>query len=117
MLDSADNASDDIRDEIKEILTAASPLGVEINEEEAIRWIPANSSADQAAASAQDPHSGVFGNRISLLDMVEPPGADWEEVLEQVRQRCAEIINEFFRARLFALPQIKDFIENMQKTA
>lgn len=44
----------------------------------------------------------------------EPPGADWDEVLQEVRKRCAEFVNEFFRTRLFGLAAIREFVEGLK---
>ncbi len=45
----------------------------------------------------------------------EPPGSDWDEILQEVRLRCAEIVNDFFRARLFAYQAIREFIDGLQE--
>jgi hypothetical protein len=46
----------------------------------------------------------------------EPPGADWDQVLQEVRKGCAEIVNEFFRTRLFGYAAIKEFVEGLKTT-
>ena len=44
----------------------------------------------------------------------EPPGSDWDEILQEVRLRCAEIVNEFFRDKLFRLEAVKDYLEQLK---
>lgn len=44
----------------------------------------------------------------------EPPGADWDEILQEVRKRCAAIVNEFFRTKLFGYAAIKEFVEALK---
>lgn len=44
----------------------------------------------------------------------EPPGSDWDEILQEVRKRCADIVNEFFRARLMGYERIREFLENLK---
>lgn len=46
--------------------------------------------------------------------MREPLGADWEDILQKVRVRCAEIVNEFFRVRLFGFKPIQDFVDGLK---
>jgi hypothetical protein len=43
----------------------------------------------------------------------EPPGADWEHILQDVRAHCAAIVNEFFRTRLFGFAAIREFVEKL----
>lgn len=44
----------------------------------------------------------------------EPPGSDWDEILAEVRKRCAEIVNDFFRTKLFGYGAIKEFVEGLK---
>ncbi len=43
----------------------------------------------------------------------ESPGSDWDEILNEVRKRCAEIVNEFFRARLMGYAVVREFLEGL----
>ncbi len=52
-------------------------------------------------------------SRIKLDVLREPPGSDWDEILQAVRKRCAEIVNDFFRARLLGYKAIREFVENL----
>lgn len=45
----------------------------------------------------------------------EPPGSDWDEILQEVRKRCGEIVNEFFRARLMSYQEIREFVESLKE--
>lgn len=44
----------------------------------------------------------------------EPPGSDWDEILRQVRGRCAEIVNDYFRDKLFGYAAIKEYVEGLK---
>lgn len=59
---------EEAEEEVEEIIEAAKRVGVEIDTEAAIEWMVAVSEAEREGALAQDPFSGVFGHRISLLD-------------------------------------------------
>jgi len=52
--------------------------------------------------------------RVRADVMREPLGSDWENVLQKVRARCAEIVNEFFRVRLFGFKPIQDFVVGLK---
>ncbi len=57
---------------------------------------------------------------IRLRDAVigrQLEGVSWEEVLLDVEKRCNEIVNEYFRARLFGFPHIKAFVESLKAEA
>ncbi len=41
-------------------------------------------------------------------------GVNWEEVLLDVEKRCNEIVNEYFRVRLFGLAEIETFVASLQ---
>jgi hypothetical protein len=54
---------------------------------------------------------------IRLRDVVigrQMEGAKWEEVLLDVEARCNQIVNEYFRVRLFGFPHIKAFVESLK---
>ena len=54
---------------------------------------------------------------IRLRDVVlgrKLEGVNWGEVLQVVQKRCTEIVNEYFRARLFGFPHIKTFVESLK---
>jgi hypothetical protein len=58
---------------------------------------------------------------LGELDDLEEQGAatgeSWDAVLVRVNQRCAAITNEFFRARLLALPRIEAFVDELSPSA
>ncbi|MBI4672510.1 MAG: hypothetical protein HY741_12705 [Chloroflexi bacterium] len=53
-------------------------------------------------------------SRLKSDVLREPPGADWEQILQDVRERCAAIVNEFFRARLFGFAAIEEYVEGLK---
>jgi len=55
---------------------------------------------------------------IRLRDAVmgrKMEGVNWEEVLEDVSKRCSDIVNEYFRERLFGLPEIEAFVAALKE--
>lgn len=52
--------------------------------------------------------------RLQHEVLSEPPGANWDEILQDVRARCAAIVNEFFRAKLLAFEPIRTFVTEMK---
>ncbi len=55
--------------EIQQILDAGQRLGVEIDEEAAVKWISDMKTAENAAADyAIDTEKGVFGHQVTLID-------------------------------------------------
>lgn len=46
----------------------------------------------------------------------EPTGSDWDGILREVRGRCAEIVNDYFRDKLFGYPAIKEYVEGLKKS-
>lgn len=55
--------------------------------------------------------------RLKKDVLSDPAGSDWDEILQEVRKRCAEIVNEFFRSKLFAYAAIKEFLEGLKQEA
>jgi len=53
--------------DLKEIISSARRLGVELNESEALQWLTAM-AADKSEEIVMDERTGVFGHRISMLD-------------------------------------------------
>jgi hypothetical protein len=58
----------------------------------------------------------ILGELARLRNDVlrEPPGADWDDLLQEVRKRCAEIVNDYFRVKLFGYEGIKEFVEGLK---
>jgi hypothetical protein len=54
--------------EIRQIITSAARLGVEIDEEAALQWLAAIASWGQGNDVIFDPDSGVFGHTVTMLD-------------------------------------------------
>jgi len=55
-------------DKVDDALAAARELGIEADAEEARRWMLAVASTDDRDQITADVHSGIFGDRVSLLD-------------------------------------------------
>ena len=53
-------------------------------------------------------------SRLKSDVLREPPGSDWDEILQAVRKRSAEIVNEFFRARLMGYEAIREFVDALE---
>jgi hypothetical protein len=54
--------------DLQRIIDSAKRLGVEVNEEEALKWLTAIAAAQSTDEVVVDTRSGVFGNKISMLD-------------------------------------------------
>jgi hypothetical protein len=53
---------------------------------------------------------------IQLRDQLQdgrPVDAGWETELHNVQARCRTLVNEYFRVRLFGLPQIAEFVAHL----
>lgn len=55
------------KDELENIISSASRLGIELNESEAIQWLTAV-AASQDEEIIEDFDTGVFGHRVAMLD-------------------------------------------------
>jgi len=42
-------------------------------------------------------------------------GVHWDRVLQDVQKRCSEIVNEYFRTRLFGFPKIEAFVASLKE--
>lgn len=42
-----------------------------------------------------------------------PAGREWDVVWQDVRKRCSEMVSEYFRVRLFGLPRIAEFVNQL----
>ncbi len=60
--------SDDTTRDVNEIAAAANRLGVELDATQAREWMLAVSAAERESGIARDAQTGIFGNRIALLD-------------------------------------------------
>lgn len=43
-----------------------------------------------------------------------PAGQEWDEILGDVRQRCTEMVSEYFRERLLGMPRIAEVVEGLK---
>jgi hypothetical protein len=57
-----------MNDKVDDALAAARELGIEADAEEARRWMLAVASTDDRDQITADVHSGIFGDRVSMLD-------------------------------------------------
>lgn len=54
--------------ELARIVESAHRLGIELDEAEALQWLTAIASFDSSMEISVDAESGVFGNKIVMLD-------------------------------------------------
>jgi hypothetical protein len=40
-------------------------------------------------------------------------GDDWDGVISDSKARLAELVNEFFRAKLFGIPDVVEFVDSL----
>jgi hypothetical protein len=45
-----------------------------------------------------------------------PAGQQWDQILADVRQRCTEMVSEYFRERLLGLPRIAEYVESLRNS-
>jgi hypothetical protein len=43
-----------------------------------------------------------------------PAGQEWDQILGDVRQRCTEMVSEYFRERLLGMPRIAEVVEGLK---
>jgi hypothetical protein len=55
----------------------------------------------------------ALGQLRDQLIAGRPAGTNWEADLQRVQARCRTLVNEYFRLRLFGLPQIADFVAGL----
>jgi hypothetical protein len=83
------------------------------------RQIDAVVTSVRAALDGPDEEELVAA--LADLDRIEADGAAtgeaWDVVLARVNQRCAAIVNEFFRTRLLAMPRIEAFVSGLTEPA
>lgn len=87
----------------------------EIDRDTILRQIEQVAEAVKDATEGKD-EAQILGELARLRqDVVHETRDDWETILPQVRQRCAAIVNEFFRVRLFAFKQIQEFVDGLKE--
>src|SRR4030043_76987 len=65
---------------LERILESAQRLGIELDEEEALQWMAALASMKSSMDITVDASSGVFGNRIVMLDFSPNELAHFREI-------------------------------------
>src|SRR4030042_4211553 len=66
--------------DLKRIVESAHRLGIELNEDEALQWMTALASFGSSMDIAVDTGSGVFGNKIVMLDFSPHELAHFREI-------------------------------------
>jgi hypothetical protein len=66
--------------DLKRIVESAHRLGIELNEEEALQWMTALISMKSTMDISVDPSTGVFGNKIVMLDFSPNELAHFREI-------------------------------------
>jgi hypothetical protein len=66
--------------DLKRIVESANRLGIELNEEEALQWMTALVSMKSSMDITVDPGTGVFGNKIVMLDFSPNELAHFREI-------------------------------------
>ena len=122
MTDSTQQAmgDDKIREEMDKIAAAASRLGVELDEQEALQWIMAVSAAERETAFAQDAQTGVYGHRISLLDFDQAELDVFRRMAKKVRaarrpniESAIAIAGSSAQGKVQLFPGDSDFFERV----
>src|SRR5512137_1261113 len=66
--------------DVKRIVESAHRLGIELNEDEALQWMTALVSMKSSMDITVDPATGVFGNKIVMLDFSPLELAHFREI-------------------------------------
>jgi hypothetical protein len=66
--------------DVKRIVESAHRLGIELNEDEALQWMTALVSMKSSMDISVDPETGVFGNKIVMLDFSPHELAHFREI-------------------------------------
>jgi hypothetical protein len=66
--------------DLKRIMDAAHRLGIELDEEEALQWLTALIAMKSSMDISVDPNTGVFGNKIVMLDFSPHELAHFREI-------------------------------------
>jgi hypothetical protein len=120
---SADNrplSSEEAKLEADEIAATAQRAGVEFDSKEAVEWMVAVSAAERESALAQDPLSGVFGHRISLLDFDQERLDYFRRLAQRVRttrrsnvESALAIAGSSAQGKVQLFPGDNDFFERV----
>lgn len=86
----------------------------EIDRATVLRQIDTVAEAVAQATEGQDEARILAALSRLRQDVFDQTNADWQTALAEVQKQCAAIVNEFFRVRLFALPQIQKFIQELR---
>ncbi len=111
--------------EVEEIVEAAERVGVQIDAEAVREWLVAVSEAERESALTQDPFSGIFGHRISLLDFDQEDLNSFRRLAQRVRvarrsnvETAIAIAGSSAQGRVQMFPGDNDFFERVNiKTA
>ena len=111
-------------DAIARVIESAARLGVEINVEEAQRWIDAMAAEQQGGDVVVDVDSGVFGHRASMLDLNPTDLARFQRIAPIVGfqnrdgvQTALALSGSSAQSRIQAYPADADFFERIHITA
>src|SRR5512136_2296262 len=75
--------------DVARIVESARRLGIELDEAEALQWMTAIASFDSSMDISVDAESGVFGNKIVMLDFSPHELAHFREI-----GRLVEFVDE-----------------------
>src|SRR5687767_1147190 len=64
-----DGERGDPGDDLRNIVESARRLGVELDEDDALRWLTAMAAGSEGSEVVVDIDSGTFGHRVSMLDL------------------------------------------------
>ena len=73
-------AGGDPSEDLRQIVESAQRLGVELDEEDALRWLSAMAAGSGDSEIVVDMDSGTFGHRVSMLDLNTAQLARFREI-------------------------------------
>ena len=114
----------EIEASVVELAAVARRMGVEFQAEEARAWILAMASAAGADAFEQDPETGIFGHRVSLLDFDRGALAYFRRLAQKVRaaprpfaESAIAIAGSSAQGKVQLFPGDTDFFERLNLKA
>jgi hypothetical protein len=119
-----DAADTSTQDAIARVIESAARLGVEIDEQEAEKWISAMASEAAGGDVQVDVNTGVFGHRASMLDLDPQDLARFRRMAPLVGfqdrpgvQTALALSGSAAQSRIQAYPADADFFERIHITA
>jgi hypothetical protein len=114
---------------LADVIASARRLGVELDEDEATRWVAALEAESLGGDLVVDVDSGVYGHRVSMLDFSSRDIARFRAIgdvvgmpdrlsdVAIVTDEALRAVNEYFERRLAEVPSIRAHVDELVASA